>query len=280
MVQGNTNICSESSNGTTCKTATSVIGWPATEGYDYGTGLGSVNAYNLATQWSTVTFNSSATTMSLTASGITHGTSVPVTVNVTGNAGTPTGDVGFILSSGSLGDPINTTSSDFTEEVTLTRQNAFGTLSGGTYSGNINSLPGGSYNVYARYAGDANFGSSTSTLIPVTVLPKAAHSLWVPARVQRFPVCHHCSHDFHLRPVCLGRCHTEGRVWNWSAHRYRDHFGHVTTPHDPSASERCPELHRSGFPGGWISRRFDSDLVIYQNINAFVGGSHSLTATY
>lgn len=285
MVQGNTNICSESSNGTTCTTATSVIGWPATEGYDYGTGLGSVNAYNLATQWSTVTFNSSATTMSLTASGITHGTSVPVTVNVTGNAGTPTGDVGFILSSGSLGDPINTTSSDFTEEVALTGQNAFGTLSGGTYSGNINSLPGGSYNIYARYAGDANFGSSTSTLIPVSVLPESSTLTLGTSSVSN-------SSPYAITPTTT---FSYGQfVWVDAIPRGGSGIGVPTgtvTISDTitnangtnTVSLGTLPLNSTGqafLAAGSITSSSIEDLVIYQNINAFVGGSHSLTATY
>ena len=46
---------------------------------------------------------------------------------------------------------------------------AFGTLSGGTYSGTISDLPAGTYNLVARYAGDGTFGSSTSAPIQVTV---------------------------------------------------------------------------------------------------------------
>jgi len=279
MVQGNTNICSESSNGVTCTTPTSVIGWPATEGYDYGTGLGSVNAYNLATQWSTVSFNSSATTMSLTASGITHGTSVPVTVTVTGS-GTPTGDVGFILSSGSLGDPINTTASTFTEEVALTGQNAFGTLSGGTYSGNINSLPGGSYNVYARYAGDANFGSSSSTLTPVTVLPESSTLTLNTSSVS------------NSGTIASATTFTYGQfIWVDAIPRGGSGIGVPTgtvTISDsynsgPSTVIATLALNSTGqafLAAGNIPTAAEFDLVIYQNIPAFASGTHSLTASY
>jgi hypothetical protein len=280
MVQGNTNICSESSNGTSCTTATSVIGWPATTGYDYGTGLGSTNAYNLAKQWGSVTFNSSSTTMSLSASGITHGTAVPVTVGVTGGAGTATGDVGFILSSGSLGDPINTTSGTFTEEVALTGQNAFGTLSGGTYSGNISSLPGGSYNVYARYAGDANYGSSSSTLTPVTVLPENS------------------TLTLNTSSVSNGGAITSAATFTYGQFIWVDAIprgvstigvptGTVTLsdsvnggPSNVIATLALNSTGQAFLAAGNIPTAAEFDLVIYQNIPAFATGTHSLTATY
>jgi hypothetical protein len=280
MVEGNTNICSASGNGTsTCKTTTSVIGWPATTGYDYGTGLGSVNAYNLATQWGTVTFNSSSTTMSLSASGITHGTAVPVSVTVTGS-GTPTGDVGFQLigSNGTLGDPINTTSSTFTEEVTLQsypNPASFGTLSSGTYSGNISNLPGGSYNVQARYAGDANFGSSTSVQVPVTVNPESSTLTLGTSSVSNGGA------------IAAATTFTYGQfVWVDAIPRGASGVGVPTgtvTLSDNGTSIATLPLNSTGqafLAAGNIPTAADFDLVIYQNINAFASGSHSLTATY
>jgi trimeric autotransporter adhesin len=275
MVAGNTNICSESSNGTTCTTTASTIGWPATTGYDFGTGLGSTNVYNLATQWSTVTFNSSATTMNLTASGITHGTAVPVTVNVTGSAGTPTGDVAFTLSSGSLGDPINATSSSFTEEVTLQNPAAFGTLSGGAYSGSISNLPGGSYNVFARYAGDATFGSSTSVQVPVTVNPESS------------------TLTLGTSSVSNGGAIASASTFTYGQFVWVDAFpkgasgigvptGSVTLSDNGSPIAILP-LNSTGqgfLAAGNIPTAADFNLVLYQNINAFAAGSHSLTATY
>ena len=133
-----------------------LAGFSAVAGYDMASGLGSPNAANLATQWSSVVFNSSTTTLSLSqTTGIAHGTSITLSGTVASagsSSATPTGDVAFILSQGSLGTAA-----------------AFATLEGGAYTANINSLPAGSYTVTARYAGDSNFASSVSAAVPVTV---------------------------------------------------------------------------------------------------------------
>src|SRR5271156_1375816 len=88
------------------------MGFTAGTGFDLATGLGSVNAYNLATLWKTITFSSSVTTLGLgQTTGIAHGSGVSVTVNVTGASGTPTGDVAFIASQGTLGNVIDPSTS-------------------------------------------------------------------------------------------------------------------------------------------------------------------------
>src|SRR4029077_11035196 len=84
-------------------------GYDAKAGYDLATGLGSVNAFNLAQNWSKANFNSTITTLSLdnvtsgtVSTPIPHGTPVPVTVTVTNNVsnmGTPSGDVSLIANS-------------------------------------------------------------------------------------------------------------------------------------------------------------------------------------
>jgi trimeric autotransporter adhesin len=276
MIVGNTNICSVAGNGTsTCKTTNSYIGWPAATGYDFGTGLGSTNVYNLATQWNTITFNSSSTTMNLgQTAGITHGQAVPVSVNVTGSAGTPTGDVAFDLTSGSLGDPINTTSTSFTEEVTLQNPPSFGTLSGGSYSGNISNLPGGTYYIYARYAGDSTFGSSTSTPTQVTVNPESSTLTIGTSSIS----------GSTITPTTT---FTYGQiVWVDLIPRGVSGQGVPTgtvTVYDNGNQIATLALNSTGqafLLAGSISSSSDLDLVVYQNINGFVAGTHSLTATY
>jgi hypothetical protein len=161
ITQGNTLICGTS----TCTTASHTqIGWQAGPGYDLTTGLGSVNAYNLATQWKNVVFNSSATTLNLSqTTGISHGSSVTLSGTVSGSAGTPTGDVAFIVSQGEIGIAVNPNTGGFAVP------GAFATLSGGNYTANLSNLPAGTYNVQARYAGDTSFGSSLSAPVQVTV---------------------------------------------------------------------------------------------------------------
>ena len=100
---GNTYICGTS----TCTSSSGTkIGWPAGAGYDLATGLGSVNAYNMATQWSSVVFNSTTTTLNLSQTTFTHGTPITLSGTVSGS-GTPTGDVAFIVSSGEIGVPVD-----------------------------------------------------------------------------------------------------------------------------------------------------------------------------
>jgi hypothetical protein len=47
-----------------------------------------------------------------------------------------------------------------------------GTLTAGTLTTSLSSLPGGSYNLTAHYPGDATFGGSDSSSIPVTIAPE------------------------------------------------------------------------------------------------------------
>ena len=128
-------------------------GFSSTVGYDLTTGLGSVNANNLANNWSTVSYNSTSTTLSLSPTSITHGTSVTANVAVTSGTGTPTGDVTIngATTNGSVGG---------------------GTLGSGSYSGTFKNFPGGTYSVKAHYGGDATHAASDSNAVTMTVAPE------------------------------------------------------------------------------------------------------------
>jgi subtilase family serine protease len=135
-------------------------------GYDMTTGLGSVNITNLVNQWSSVTFNATTTTLALTPSPttITHGTAVTVNITVapSSGTGTPTGDVSLVAATG--------------PSVSTQTGVDFFTLNGGTVAGaSTTELPGGSYTVSARYAGDGTFAPSDSSPgIAVTVSPESS----------------------------------------------------------------------------------------------------------
>ncbi len=135
------------------------LGWNTAVGYDYATGLGTVNAYNLVEQWSSANFISSATTLALSSTSFTHGTTINASVKVTSTTGTPSGDVSFngAAPNGSVG---------------------FATLSGGAAQATLNNLPGGSYNVVAHYAGNNDgttlFAGSDSNPVAVTVAPEGS----------------------------------------------------------------------------------------------------------
>jgi len=122
-----------------------LTGYSTTAGFDLATGLGSVNAANLAANWTSVSFQPTSSTLSLNpTTQIAHGSPVNVTVSVTPNpgTGTPTGQVSLLTSTG------------------LPAGNF--TLSNGSVSSTTTLLPGGSYTVSAHYAGDGTYAASDS----------------------------------------------------------------------------------------------------------------------
>jgi hypothetical protein len=139
-------------------------GYATTSGYDLATGLGSVDANNFVTKWSTVTtaLKTSSTTLTLNSGNpvnITHGQSVSVAIGVTGSPGAPTGNVSLIANTGPNGQ-------DGVQDFTLTS---------GAVSSATTLLPGGTYSVFARYAGDGIFGtSSSSPPVSITIAPEAS----------------------------------------------------------------------------------------------------------
>jgi hypothetical protein len=161
---GSPNCGNKSSNGygimvytNTATPPVSVPAWLTTGGYDLATGIGTVNAANLVNKWTSVSFNASSTKLSITPTTITHGQSVSVTVNVT--PASATGDVSLI------GGPNNSNLGI-----------AFATLSNGTVTTPTILLPGGTYGVTARYAGNGTYGSSESTPVTVTVNPETSQT--------------------------------------------------------------------------------------------------------
>lgn len=161
---GNSTNCSSkttNTNGVLVSTGSATTpGWSAATGYDLATGLGSVNVANLATQWPLAVGKFTPTTTSLKVNGgtsavnITHGTGVTVAVSVSPSSG-PTGDVALI------GPNPPVTVNGGIGQATLS-------ASGSVTFNNV-ILPGGNYNLLARYAGDDTFAASTSPGVPVVV---------------------------------------------------------------------------------------------------------------
>ena len=132
--------------------------YTSTVGYDRATGLGSVNIANLVNQWSSATFATSATTLTVNPSTFTHGTTTNINISVAPQTGTPSfnnEDVELIASSGSL-------ISDYTLSST------------GSASTSINNLSGGSYSVTAHYPGDGTLGASNSTAVNLVISPETS----------------------------------------------------------------------------------------------------------
>jgi hypothetical protein len=132
-----------------------LTGYNAGAGYDMATGLGSINAGNLANEWGTIAKLPTATSLASTTTSILaqHGQPIPFSVSVApaSGAGIPSGDFSLLAGDAALFG---------------------GTLANAGFNGNITGLPGGSYTVNARYGGDAMFASSTSGSVNLTVTPE------------------------------------------------------------------------------------------------------------
>ena len=137
-----------------------LTGNSATTGYDLASGLGSVDAANLVKAWGMLTTVPTTTTLSVSSKSFVHGAPVNVqaAVSPTSGSGTPSGDIALNATAAGAGAaPIQTA-----------------TLTAGKYSAAVSSLPGGTYNLTARYAGDANYSSSTSAPIAMTITPEGS----------------------------------------------------------------------------------------------------------
>jgi subtilase family serine protease len=138
------------------------IGYSAGVGYDLATGWGSVDAFNLANDWTLVTpsvtgvgSTASTTTVTASAASVTSGTSVTITAMVASGATTstvvPTGTVQFLVDNVASGGA-----------VALSSGVATFTLATG-------SLSSGSHTVSAAYSGDTIFaGSKGAVSVDVT----------------------------------------------------------------------------------------------------------------
>ena len=152
--------CTVSPQVTTCGSNGQLIGYAATAGYDPASGLGSVDANQLVTNWSSVKFTATTTTLKPGSTSFAHGTAVTITGGVTGQGGTPTGSIALM-----------------TDNTAIYQQSpASFALTNGSISGSTstNYLPGGTYNVWGQYSGDGTFGASTSSKTQVTVTPEAS----------------------------------------------------------------------------------------------------------
>jgi hypothetical protein len=138
----------------------------ATAGYDLASGLGSVDANVLVNDWNKVSFAATTTTLTPSKTSFTHGTAITVSGSVTGAGGSsagspaaaPSGDVALMTDST---EPVNQGQTYFT-------------LSGGSYTGSVSYLPGGTYNIWGQYGGDQANGMSNSAKTEITVEPEAS----------------------------------------------------------------------------------------------------------
>jgi hypothetical protein len=130
------------------------LGFDAVGGFDLATGLGSVNAAKLVNSWNSGTKLSTRTALALAVTALQHGQALPVNVSVqpVSSHGVPSGD--FDLFTGSSSSVFG------------------GSLAQGAFSGSVNDLPGGQYQLKAHYGGDPMFSPSDSNSIPISITPE------------------------------------------------------------------------------------------------------------
>jgi len=171
-MQAGTNAVDCSSGSTDCGSGGYLVSggtaaYPATAGYNAASGLGSVNVANLIADWKTPFTKVTKTTFSLTSPGTStplttfvHGTTVQANIAVTGNGGTPAGDVAIITTTPLPNNKVPVSYTLTNGKVTDT------TL--------LDGLAGGTYNIEARYAGGGSYEASLSTPITVTITPESS----------------------------------------------------------------------------------------------------------
>ncbi len=144
-VAGNPN-CSNTGSGFGVLISGSSAAYVAGQGYDFATGLGSINVSNLLNKWSSFSRSATTTALSAASGGTPSGQNFSVKVTVTPSAAS--GDVSLIA----------TTSSGATS--------GFGpfTLSGGTVTAQTNLLPPNTTSITANYAGDATHAASSGSI--------------------------------------------------------------------------------------------------------------------
>jgi uncharacterized protein (TIGR03437 family) len=120
------------------------VGYNAGVGFDQASGLGSVDAFNLVTNW-TVTSTTAKTPVSMTLTSATATTGFTFTASVTASSGTPTGTVSFFSGGASLG--------------TATLSKGLATLTVAT-----SALTLGFDSVSAEYSGDSTFASAGASV--------------------------------------------------------------------------------------------------------------------
>jgi hypothetical protein len=138
--------------------------YSATAGYDLASGLGSIDANVMIADWGKITFQPSATILTLSPSTLTHGETATAFVAVTGT-GTPSGIVGLVAS----------TTLPNSKGVTGIQLGATGTA-----TSTLNFLPGGTYTLIAQYSGDGINAASSSQPVNVTVNPEASTLAFAP----------------------------------------------------------------------------------------------------
>ena len=158
------------SSGANCAGG-NMTGYAAGTGYDAATGLGSFNILSFITNYAPSNTTTSSVALTVTDG---NGNALPTCVvsGVTSHCISHSTWLKFLVAttpSSATGDVAIFTSSPLQAESSVETL----TLASGKATDTWNLLPGGTYNIYARYAGDATYAPSVSvTPFPITVTPE------------------------------------------------------------------------------------------------------------
>ncbi len=161
--------------GSSADCTTGTIGFNAAAGYDQATGLGSIEANNLATGFAALSLGSLATATTTTiTSSVAHptlDTGVTFNASVAANgtsSSSPTGTVQFAVDGTNSGSPVALTAAKSSAGVAIGGTAALTVTAGFTTAG--------SHTITATYSGDSTYGSSAATLT-VTVSATGSYAL-------------------------------------------------------------------------------------------------------
>jgi uncharacterized protein (TIGR03437 family) len=142
-----------------------MVGFSAGPGYDLATGLGSVDAFHLITEWNIGTATTTSLTAAPTSAGL--GDSVVLTAKVTGGSGaSPTGAIDFVTNDVNLGTAALAPSGPGTATATLTVTGSQIAIGDGT--------------VAALYSGDGVYTGSEGRAAVTITIPATTGSFVVP----------------------------------------------------------------------------------------------------
>lgn len=143
----------------TLNCSTGTLGYSTGPGYDRVTGLGSVDAYNLATAWTGQPTNGTTTTLTANPTSLPITSSVALTATVKASAGTPTGSVSFSVGTITLGN-VNLSASGVASITVFGSQ-----LSTGTNT------------IIASYGGSTGFNGSSGSVVVTITVPSGASAV-------------------------------------------------------------------------------------------------------
>jgi subtilase family serine protease len=157
QITGGNNSVVCASGTPNCAANSFMNGYDAAGAYNLATGLGSVDIASLVNYWTSVGKTQTSISLTLSSTSFQHGQ--PIAIGIGVNPSSATGNVAIsndVSAPGLFGS---------NSQLNLT-------LANGQAAGSWVGFPGGTYNVYATYGGDATYSSGRSTPTQITVTPE------------------------------------------------------------------------------------------------------------